>query len=124
MPGPAERVINGLHKFLEAHGGAETEEELHELIAQYMQEYNASLPFQPKLSEANAQTSEDWLELAEKAAKRMEELGFLPDDAGDFWQVHGTRPYLRLLSEKMHLEKQCCMYQPVRGKRCLLLVGG
>ena len=153
-----EKAINGLHQFLEEHGGADSEEELQELLDQYMMEYNNSLRFQPPLSEATAKTSNDWLELAEnadtandalrlarkslsldpnnydaelfilslknelphiqleqlnglieKATEHMKESGHIPDDVGEFWMVHGTRPYIRLLAARMYAEKQSGM---------------
>ena len=159
MSKKTEKAINGLHRFLEEHGGVNSEEELQEMLNQYMTEYNNSLRFQPELSEANAETSEDWLELAEeaenpndavrfakkslsldpnnydaavflidlenelphiqlehlnslfeKATAHMEETGHIPQDVGDFWGVYGTRPYMRLLATKMHIEKESGMF--------------
>lgn len=159
MSKETEKAINGLHKFIESHGGAESEEELRELIDQFMKEYNASVRMQPELNERTAETSDDWLELAEnahtlsdalryadkaialnpdnldakvfkalaenemphdqleaigaiieQATERMKELRFIPDDVGEFWLVHGTRPYMRALQTKFDFEKTCGMY--------------
>lgn len=159
MSKETEKAINGLHNFIESHGGAESEEELRELIDQFMKEYNASVGMQPELNERNAKTSDDWLELAEdadtlsdalryadkaialnpdnldarvfkaltenelphdqleaintiveQATERMKELGFIPDDVGEFWLAHGTRPYMRALQTKFDIEKSCGMY--------------
>lgn len=66
MSRDTERAIKELYDYIEKHGGAETEEDLRRLTNQFMMEYNASLPDRPVLDEDSAETSDDWMELAEE----------------------------------------------------------
>ncbi|MEE8807086.1 MAG: hypothetical protein SOI44_01545 [Lactimicrobium sp.] len=66
MSRDTERAIKELYDYIEKHGGADTEEDLRRLTNQFMMEYNASLPDRPVLDEDSAETSDDWMELAEE----------------------------------------------------------
>lgn len=153
MNNDMEGFWKGLQKYLDENK-AESEEDVNRLSHEYIQKYNASLTERKALSEDTAESSDDWLDLAEDAenpktavryarkalelnpdnldaqtllgmllgknpfeqyqavckacenGKRlMEKEGFLPQSKGDFWQLLGTRPYIRTLISKMELEE-------------------
>ena len=153
MNNDMEEFWKGLQKYLDENHAA-SEEDVNRLAHEYIQKYNASLVHRAPLSENTAETSEDWMDLAEKTddpktaaryvkkalelnpdnldaqtfqgmllgknpfeqyqavckasqngKQLMEKEGFLPQNKGDFWQLQGTRPYIRTLISKMHLEE-------------------
>ena len=161
MSRDTEKIMKELFGYIEKNGGAETDEDFRRMADQFIMNYNASIHVQPGLNEDTAQTSDDWMELAEETddkddairyarnalsldpdnldaetmiafntdhedvldnllamrkvcdhgEKLMKQHGYLDKDAGEFWMVLETRPYIRALNMRMELEISCGMYK-------------
>ncbi|MCM1333986.1 MAG: hypothetical protein NC084_07330 [Bacteroides sp.] len=75
MSKQTEKVFKDLNDFLDANGGSvnKTVDELKELINEFMTQYK---PSDRRVTEANAETSDDFLELAESAFSQKQALKY------------------------------------------------
>ncbi|HCA54404.1 MAG TPA: hypothetical protein DEO95_02810 [Ruminococcaceae bacterium] len=73
MSRQTENFFKEFHEYA-AEKGAETEEELQQLLKEFVTQYNASLPV--AVTEENAQTADDYLELAENAKSKKQALKY------------------------------------------------
>ncbi len=65
----SEKALKALHEFLEENGAEDMSvDEMNKRLQKYMENYNSNLP--GKVTEANAKTADDYLELAENAASK------------------------------------------------------
>lgn len=75
MSRETEKAMSQIHKYLEENGSEDMDiEEMNSLLQDFMQEYNGSLPGQ--ITEENAKTSDDFLELAEKTDDKKSALKY------------------------------------------------
>lgn len=102
MSRETEKIFKGLDLYMKEHGEPESEDELNEMLQAFMQEYNSNLSGQGPLNAAGAQTSDDYMELAEQAGSAEESLRFArkalkmdPDnlDAETYVASLGARDY-------------------------------
>ena len=134
MSKETEKLFKELNKYLEDKD-CQSEEEMNALIEQFIQQHNANLTFKETTPE-NAETADDYLELAESAKTKKKKLEFAQkalesdadcldaevmileltskvddDSIGDFWGILETRPYMRLLYKLVTALKECGMYR-------------
>ena len=76
MSRETEKVFKGFEQFMNEHGEPRSEADLNEMLQAFMQEYNSGLSNREPLNAANAQTTDDYMELAEQAGSFEEALRF------------------------------------------------
>ena len=176
MRTPMEDMMKEFAEFMKGKEAPRDEAERSALLQEFMQGYNQSLSARVPVTEKTAQTSEDFLELAEnarsrkkrhaylqkaleldagnfdaviglavemadkplemiaclrsvveKAQKLMEAKGYYDKECiGNFWLIHETRPYMRLLRFHMEVLASQCRYRCAieAGKEMLRLCEG
>ena len=78
MRNPSEAFFKALHKHLETlESPPESEEGIDQIVQDFMKEYNERLTQRGPLTEKTAQTSDDFLELAEKAPSKTKKLKYV-----------------------------------------------
>lgn len=76
MSRETEKVFKEFDKYMKKHGEPESEEEFNDMLQAFMQEYNSSMSNREPVNASNAQTSDDYMDLAEQAESIEEALRF------------------------------------------------